>query len=317
MMKREILIAGSDEAFASVLAEQLRAFGEHQVTVLNDGNTLLERIITHPFDLLIIDVALQDLALPELLHRIRALRPSLRIMVIPYPGNKVPFALKDIPAHGLLPKPFMTDELPLLIRRVLEAETALPLGQMANLYDPRTDSDDEGDLFALLAEDELIPIGSVQEPEHPMLAQAQGAAWWNADVEQPEPGPEEINISPEEALPVLRALEHELQAVLVVLSCKANLLAHTSSLRRERVEDFCRFVARRVESGAQIMRFLDANDEGIATLLDEGGKYRVYTTQVTPAVWLTVALELHVPVGSLRYHIRKAAEQLAGLSHEA
>lgn len=304
-----VLIAASDTAFVSVLAEQLAALSGCRTTVVDNGNALLEKIVTQPFDLLIVDVTLQDPSLPELLTRVHALRPSLRIMVIPYPGNKVPPTLKDIPAHGLLPKPFMTDELPLLIRRVLRAEAALPVGQMADLYDPETNVTEEVDLFALFSEDGSVSIASFPDSDHLGIAQTQ-----NIDTAQSETGSQEIAISPEEATSVLRSLERELQAVLVVLSCNANLLAHTGSLPRNRVEDFCRFVARRVESGTQMMRFLDANDGNITMSLDEGGKYRVYTTQVTPTVRLTVALELRVPVGSLRYHIRRAVEQLTGPS---
>ncbi|MCS7259893.1 MAG: response regulator [Anaerolineae bacterium] len=314
-MKRDILIADSDEAFASVLAERLAVFDEYRVTVVHDGNALLEKAITQPFDLLILDVALQDSALSELLERIRTLRPLLRIMVVPYPGNKVPSTLQHVPVYGVLPKPFMTEELPHLIRHALEAETALPLGQMAEVYDPRADAADGSDPFQLFPEDEPISIGSAHDSSYSAIFQAQEATQWNVDAGQ-SVAPDEITISSEEATPVLRALGRELQAVLVVLSHKANLLAHTSSLPRERVENFCRCVAHRVESGAQLMRFLDAHDESIATLLDEGRRYRVYTTQVTSAMWLTVVLELHIPVGSLRYHIRKAVEQLAHLSHK-
>lgn len=315
-MKHDILIADSDEAFASVLAEQLDALGEYRVTVVNDGNTLLERTITHSFDLLIVDVKLRDPALPELLNRVRTLRPSLRIVVIPYPGNRVPFTLKEIPAHGLLPKPFMIEELPLLICRALEAETAVPLGQMADLSDPQTDELDENGLFALLPEDGSISIGNVQESDHLASSPAQDAAWWDIGKAPPETGLEEITFSPDQAVPILRALEHELQADLVVLSCQTVLLAHTGSFPRARLEEFCRCMARRIESGAQMMRFLGDEDENIVMLLDEGQKHRIYTTRVTPAMWLTVALEFRVPVGSLRYHIRKAVEQLASLAHQ-
>jgi CheY-like chemotaxis protein len=313
-MEHDILIADSDGAFASVLAEQLEALGRYRVTIVKDGNTLLERTITGSCDLLIVDVTLQDPALPELLNRVRALRPSLRLVVIPYPGNKVPFTLKDIPGHGLLPKPFMTEELPRLIRRALEAESAVPLGQMADLYDPRTDGSADSDFLTLLSEDESVSIASAPGSDHPTRPPAEDVARWDIGKAQSEPGSEGITIPPEGAVPILRALERELQAALVVLSCKTHPLAHTGTLPRARVEDFCRFVARRIESGAQIMRFLGADDENIATLLDEGQRYRVYTTQVTPAMWLTVVLEFHVPVGSLRYHIRKAVEQLAGLT---
>lgn len=308
-MECNTLVADSDAAFASILKERLEDIGEYRVTVVSNGDALLESIIAHPFDLLIVDVTLQDPSLPDLLHRICTLQPSLRIMVIPYPGNQVPFALKDIPAHGLLPKPFITDELPLLIRRVREVESALPLGEMANLCDPQMDVSEEDYLFALFPEEESTLAESARGSGH----QGQDIVWWDTSVEQPDQVSGGIAISSEAVLPVLRALEHELQAVLIVLGSKAGLLAHTGSLPRERAEDFCRLVARRVESGAQIMRFLGADDGSIAMMLDEGEKHRVYTTRVTPAVWLTVVLEFHIPVGSLRYHIRKAVEQLVEL----
>ncbi|MGQ9785578.1 MAG: response regulator [Anaerolineae bacterium] len=315
-MKRDILVASSDEAFASVLKEQLEALGSYQVTIADSAHILLEKIATHPFDLLIVDVTLQDLSLPELLNQIRTSQPSLRIMAIPYPGNQVPFALKDMPVHGVLPKPFMTEELPSLVRRMFEAETALPLCQMAELYDPRIDVAEENDLFGLFVEEGSTHIENTREPDHQTDSQAQNIVWWDTGIEQPEQSPEETTILSEEALPILRALEHELQAVLVVLSSQARLLAYSGSLPRERAGDLCRFIARRVESGTQLMRLLGANDESIAVMLDEGEKHRMYTTRVTPTIWLTAVIEFHIPVGSVRYHIRKAVEQLADLPHK-
>lgn len=312
-MKRDILVADSDEAFASILKERLEDLGAYQVTIAADGNALLQQIITHLFDLLIVDVTLEDFSLPELLNRIRALRPTLRIVVIPYPGDQVPSALKDIPAHGLLPKPFMTDELPILMDRVLKSETALPLGQIANLYDPQMDDSENNGLSALFSEEEQAFADLSQNSGHLIALQVQDAAQLDAELEQSEQCPERLTISSEEALPVLRALEHELQAALVMLSSKGDLLAYTGSLPRERAEDFCHFVARRVESGTQAMRFLGVGEESIDAMLDEGEKHRVYTTRVIPAVWLTVVLELRIPVGSLRYHGRKTVERLNGL----
>jgi len=313
-MKRDILVADSDEAFASILKERLEDLGAYQVTIAPDGNTLLQQIITHPFDLLIVDVTLEDFSLPELLNRIHALRPTLRIVIIPYPGDQVPSALRDIPAYGLLPKPFITDELPVLMDQVLKAETALPLGQIANLYDDSqmNDSEDNG-LFALLLEEEQAPTNLPQDSEHSMDLQAQDTAQLDANLGRSEQGPEILTIPSEEALPVLRALGHELQAALVMLSSKVNLLAYTGSLPRERAEDFCRFVARRVESGAQMMRSLGMGEESIDAMLDEGEKHRIYATRVIPAVWLTVVLEIRIPVGSLRYHTRKTVERLNDL----
>ncbi|MGC8878064.1 MAG: response regulator [Anaerolineae bacterium] len=312
-MKRDILVADSDEAFASILKERLEDLGAYQVTIAPDGNALLQQIITHPFDLLIVDVTLEDLSLPELLNRIRALRPTLRIVVIPYPGDQVPSALKDIPAHGLLPKPFIIDELPILMDQVLRAETALPLGQIANVYDSQADDSEDNGLFALLLEKEQALTNLPQDSEHSMDFQAQDTAQLDAVLGQSEQGPERLTILSEEALPVLRDLEHELQATLVMLSSKVNLLAYTGSLPQERAEDFCRFVARRVEDGAQMMRFLSLGEESINAMLDEGEKHRIYTTSVIPAVWLTVVLELRIPVGSLRYHTRKTVERLSDL----
>jgi len=301
-MKHRILVADSDEAFASLLKERLEALGEYQVAIVNNGNTLLERIITHPCDLLIMDVTLEGLSPQELLSRVHAFQPSLRIMAIPYPGNRVPFALKDIPVHGLLPKPFMSDELPLLIHRAFGTETALPLGQMATLFDAQTDVAEEADVFAfLLPEENML--------NHPIESQLQDAGP-DIDVEQPELAPEKLTTLSQEAPPVLRALERELRAELIVLSSKTGLLAYTGPFSRERMEDFCHLVVHRVESSTQIMRFLGTDEESIAMMLEEGERYRVYTTRVVPAVWLTVVIDLHIPIGSLRYHIRKAVEQL-------
>ncbi len=314
-MEYNTLVADRDEAFASFLKERLEDLGEYRVTIVSSGDSLLESVIAHRFDLLVVDVTLRDFSSPELLNRIHALQPSLRIMVIPYPGNQVPFALKDILVHGLLPKPFITEDLPLLIRRVLEAEIAVPLGEMANLCDPQMNVSEEDYLFALFPEEGATFAKSARGSDQSTSHRGQDFVEWDTSVEQLDQDSGGVAIPSEEVLPVLRALEHELQAILIVLSSKAGLLAHTGSFHRERAENFCRFVTRRVESGIQLMHFLGADDGSIAMMLDEGEKHRVYTTRVTPTVWLTVVLEFHIPIGSLRYHIRKTVEQIVGLLH--
>ncbi|GEM_PF-1018575 len=318
-MQYNILVADSDEAFASILKERLEALGKYRVALANDGNAALESVVTQPFDLLILDVGLKDSSLPDLLNRVHAIRPSLRIAMVPYPENQVPSVLRDIPVHGLLPKPFTADELPLLIQRILHAEAPVPLSQIARVSDAQSGAAEEDEIFALFSDEgsvltkltgDVTDTATTHGSPTGVLSRGTRLA---TTMEAPMLDPELVTILSQEGVSILKGLEHELQATLIMLSADARPIASSGSLPQEHLWELSRLIAQQIEASAQVMHFLSTGSEGIALILAEGEEHRVYSTQVAQTVWLTVVADLRIPLGSLRYHTRKAADRLVSL----
>jgi two-component system nitrogen regulation response regulator GlnG len=118
-----ILIADDDRSIRTVLSRALGRYG-HDVRAAGDAATLWKWVVEGEGDLIITDVVLPDGNGLDLIPRIRALRPGLRIIAMSA-RNTLLTAVRaaEQGAFEYLPKPFDLDELTAIVERALHAPT--------------------------------------------------------------------------------------------------------------------------------------------------------------------------------------------------
>lgn len=184
-MKHTVLVADSDPAFATILREALEATGDYVVTPVRTASAALEAVLERPFDMVIVDSALEDVQLTTTIESMRATWPAIRVMLIPRANNRIPAELQDVEVQGLLPKPFFVGDLPAIVRHAMELDDAIPLARLAELTEaaPVALHDSEAQVFlsmvgpaAAVALPELAPLDELPEiavedlPAQPMPA---------------------------------------------------------------------------------------------------------------------------------------------------
>ena len=106
--KPRILIVDDEPALLNVVGRMVERLGFTAITTLN-GKDALRLIEQDDFDLLLLDVVLRDITIVELVHRINAIRPNRRIILMS--GH---FQQLEINISGKTPflqKPFTIQEL--------------------------------------------------------------------------------------------------------------------------------------------------------------------------------------------------------------
>jgi DNA-binding NarL/FixJ family response regulator/predicted regulator of Ras-like GTPase activity (Roadblock/LC7/MglB family) len=125
-VKHSIAVIDQDQAFTTILKEGLEATGDYDVTAIHVSNVALDTVASRPFDMVIVDMGLEGMSPASLITGIRALRPSIRVMLIPISGNQIPEDLRDFEIDGLLPKPFFVGDLPAIVQHALYLDDAPP-----------------------------------------------------------------------------------------------------------------------------------------------------------------------------------------------
>lgn len=114
-MPTHVLILDPNEAFATMLKEGLEVDTEYRAETTSDGDEALAALKRDSFDLLIVDLGIED---PNPIELLRQLPPELPIIVIPLDGDTIPQELLPFDIRAALAKPFFMPELP---ARVAEA----------------------------------------------------------------------------------------------------------------------------------------------------------------------------------------------------
>lgn len=121
MQTASVLIVDDDIDIALGLHDLLKFMG-FQVTVMHTGGEAIGRARTSPFDAVLLDLMLPDMDGLTVLPTLRAIDPTLPVIIT---------AFADIPKkHGLLTegafghptKPFDTEELKALVRRAIDVK---------------------------------------------------------------------------------------------------------------------------------------------------------------------------------------------------
>ncbi len=126
MARRRILIVDPNEAFATLLQQEIDGVENISADVVLSGKEALQATAAADYTMAIVDMGLPDLPAAQLVRALRQEHPDLRLMVIPLEGEEVPAELADVPIQGTLPKPFFLPELPERIRQALSRPLAAP-----------------------------------------------------------------------------------------------------------------------------------------------------------------------------------------------
>jgi len=141
-MAEQILVVEDEARIASLISRNLRLEG-YQVEVAPDGETALEKAISNPPDLVLLDVMLPDIDGLEVCRQLRmagCVEPVLMLTAKDAIPDRV--AGLDAGADDYLVKPFAFDELlarvRALLRRAAPPEAEAPLEFSDLVLDPTT-----------------------------------------------------------------------------------------------------------------------------------------------------------------------------------
>jgi two-component system cell cycle sensor histidine kinase/response regulator CckA len=119
--ERILVVEDEDEVMATVSAI-LEGLG-YDVTQADRPGKAIEAFLgaASPFDLVISDVIMPEMSGPELVRRLSASRPDLRILLMSgHPERRLRVAPGPTAAHGFLQKPITVSTLAAEVRRVLD-----------------------------------------------------------------------------------------------------------------------------------------------------------------------------------------------------
>ncbi|HEY76545.1 MAG TPA: response regulator [Thermoflexia bacterium] len=118
-MSRHILVVDPNVPFATMLAQSLQEMVNSQATAVHSGESALDALAAGSYDLVIVDMGLQDIPGPDFVRALRERHPDLPIIIIPLAGDAVPPELNGVEVQGTLPKPFFLPDLPARINAAL------------------------------------------------------------------------------------------------------------------------------------------------------------------------------------------------------
>jgi CheY-like chemotaxis protein/predicted regulator of Ras-like GTPase activity (Roadblock/LC7/MglB family) len=127
-MAPSILVVDRNEAFATMLEQMLVAEGGYEVQVAHGVTDAMVLLRQANFDLTILDMdlGLEKTGYHDLIRSVRAIRPTMRLMVIPLIGQDLPPLASQLDIQGTLSKPFFADDLLPAIEGALAKQVSSP-----------------------------------------------------------------------------------------------------------------------------------------------------------------------------------------------
>ncbi len=125
-MSYRILVV-DDEAYVRDMLNRVLRRGEHQVQLVATAEDALRSLSTETFDVVITDVVMPGMGGFELLRRVKAMRPDVKVLVLTGYARKQ--SISDFllyGADGYLSKPFQVDALLREVARVAGAGDDAP-----------------------------------------------------------------------------------------------------------------------------------------------------------------------------------------------
>jgi CheY-like chemotaxis protein len=317
-MIHSVLVVDSNHAFATILKEGLEASGDYRVTLTHAGGDALESVIEQSFDMVIVDMGLEDVRPVTLVKAIREAKPSMRLMLIPLQGRQIPDELHELKIQGVLPKPFFVGDLPHLVNQSLGAEAPAPptpsVPELKVAVPARSNA-----VSAAAVSDQLPPGPSAAAnapPAKEALAPPAPEAPETPPDETPAFAPETIarlQAKEPQIIQLLKSLNREVRAESIMVTLGAQLVAFAGLLSREQTANLARLVAGSTDAAAQAAAFLGEPNGCFEQSLHEGAEYRLYSLSLAEGLVLSLALSSGTPLGTLRYRARQTAEELLEL----
>ena len=308
-MAHSILVVDSDQAFATILKEALEATGDYRVSLTHDGGDALESVVEQSFDMVIVDMGLQDVKPVTLVKAIREAKPSMRLMLIPLFGQQIPEELEALKIQGILPKPFFVGDLPQIVGRAMEAEaptSPTPPAPELKVAVPLRPGPAAKQAPAL--SEAVVEVPPPSPPSQPPL---------EAPPAEPQPSSPEVlarlQAKEREIVQLLKSLNREVRAESIMVTLGAQLVAFAGLLSREQTAKLARLVAQNTDAAALVAAFLGEPEGRFEQSLHEGAEYRLYSLNLSEGLVLSLALSSDTPLGTLRYRVRQTAEELLEL----
>ncbi len=300
MATPKILVVDSDDGFGNMLKEGLNTTGYYEAHWVQTGHEALQSLVTGPFDLVIIDMALRDIRPIPLAQAVRKIKKDMRIMMIPLMGQQLPEKAHTLNINGVLTKPFFVGDLPDLVDKAMDYTRAAAPAPPPILASQSS---------------EPLPQAAPKNDTGPKKA-AQPAT----STETPPPIPM-ISSLPQEKMSYLRAneseiirllndLNREVRAEAILVIAGQELVAQAGLLSREQCRELAMLVAQSSQAAAQAAAFLGEKAGRFAQSLHEGNEYRVYTLSIGDGILLSIAFSSNVPLGMIRHQCRQAVDQI-------
>jgi len=306
-----ILVVDSDEGFGNMLKEGLENSGYYTAKCVHTGSHALEMIVEQAFDLIIIDMALTDMAPVKLVRAVREAKNGIRIMMIPLIGQDLPDKVKGLEINGILTKPFFVGDLPMLIDQALGQPKAGPSVRPvapapAKVSAPPANSASPAPVRP--------PTAPKAAPPEPSVAQGALAVDAPPTLNFATVPPQTIRYlrgNEAEILRLLDDLNREVRAEAILLIAGVELIAQAGMLSRVQCQELTMLVAQSSQAAAQAASFLGERAGHFAQSLHEGAEYRLYSLSLGQGILLSLALSSNVPLGMIRHQSRQIADQLS------
>ena len=286
-MSIDVLLVDKDKAFGTILREGLKATGEYQVTVTATGQAALGKVGAHAFNLIIVDMGIEDMPPETLVRSFHDEAPDVPVMVIPFFGAEMPQGLAEGEVQGILPKPFFVEDLPRLMAQVLTG-------------------DSEGEDVVTAA------------PPAPTSAPAAAPTPKRDVAESPAPPRKrtgKARVPEGKFQPILKDLSRELSAEAVLVIVDEEPVAWFGTMEHEWVSQLADQIAETAKLSGRTAAFLGEPSESFDQTLFEGSRFRLLSLRLsaTPQVFLCLALSSDTPLGAIRYRARQAAQEILAL----
>jgi CheY-like chemotaxis protein/predicted regulator of Ras-like GTPase activity (Roadblock/LC7/MglB family) len=315
-VSRQILIVDSSLAFAMMLKEMLEVNGDCQATVVASGSDALQAIVEQQFNLVIVDMGINDIPPVTMIKAIREARPTMRVMLIPLLGTDLPPEVRTLDIQGVLPKPFFVGELPAIIEAAFAAKVSPPASPPAPTAEARP---------AAQPSTVAAPAAEARPAAQPGIVAAPAAE------ARPAIQPAVAGAAPSPASPLaatlrgkvkeidrlLADLNREVKAETILVTSGNELIAVGGLLNRERSQELALLVAEGAQAASRAAAFLGEPLGRFEQTLHEGSEFCLYSLNLAEGLVLSIALSSATPLGMIRYHARRtgaALLKLAGVS---
>ena len=318
---QSILIVDGNEGFATLLQQSLEQDGEYHAVLTTNADDALRALSSTSFDLAIVDLGLENPDGITLARTMRQQKADLRLMLIPIEGDTLPPGAADLNAQGILPKPFFLPELPDRIADALakpassaNASAMLAIEQ-AIAENPRATQPIVTD--PALLDPKITPI--VAEPKPAAESKAAPPAASKPKKDSASKGKRspsskadntaEIREHIPEIVQEMNALAQDVNAIVVLLSCKGRLLSHTGAIS---VQDAVGLAQATTENWRTAARTAEILGQELSHFEQstEGGEHTLYSLAVIEDIILSIALNTSVPLGMIRHRAKSTADTL-------
>ncbi|MBN1179707.1 MAG: response regulator [Anaerolineae bacterium] len=321
-MRHHVLIVDPNEAFATMLRQSLQETGTYNASVVDSGRKALRAIASDDFDMVIVDLGLDDVDGSLLVRRLREDYPRMRLMVIPLFGQDPPEEISSLDIQGILPKPFFLPELPNLISDAM-AKPVGPQEPPAEELPPAPKNTDEGTDAAAngpfpwdidLSSDDAqeAPPAAPEKPAPKPEPAAEPAAQPVAET----PAPDTSSPLPDRIAKELTFLTRQMTRLLQEVSAEAailvngnHLVAQVSRLPKEEVDALATVIQESWQTSARVAKILGKEQLRFEQSI-EGDEHLLYSLALSKDLILSVVVEGRVALGIIRHRSKEVAEAI-------